>query len=165
MKALLFLVAAAFTAGSPKPLPADIVWVAEGQFCEPEAVLPLPDDKLLVSNVCDFRKSGTGFLTLLDASGKVLNWHIVDNLDAPPGMALVNKQLYLDDNNQVRIFHWPDYTPVTTIKLETKVANDIAVASDGTFYISDTSAHQVIKRSYSGNHQSLSGTLPNFTIY
>ena len=42
----LFLVVQ-LAAGMPEPMQADIAWIAEGEFCEPETVLPLPDDTLL----------------------------------------------------------------------------------------------------------------------
>ena len=71
---LLCLPALAYASGNTT---ADIAWVAQGEFCEPETVLPLPDDTLLVSNVCDFRKTGNGFLTVLDADGSTINWRIL----------------------------------------------------------------------------------------
>ena len=138
------VIAAQLAAGMPEPVQAEIAWVAEGEFCEPETVLPLPDDTLLISNVCDFRTSGNGFLTLLDADGKVIDWRVVDNLDAPLGMALVDDLLYVVDNNQVKIFAWPGFDPRSTVALETTVANDIAVSQDHTMYVTDTARHEVV---------------------
>ena len=55
MSALLpVLAAAVIQASGLAPAEADIAWVASGKFCEPETVLPLPDNTLLVSNVCGF---------------------------------------------------------------------------------------------------------------
>lgn len=145
MRSLLPLVIAAQLAASmPGFEQADIAWVAEGEFCEPETVLPLPDDTLLVSNVCDSRTTGNGFLTLLDADGGAINWRVVDKLDAPLGMALVDGLLHVVDNNQVKIFHWPGFTLQSTIALDTTVANDIAVARDNTIYVTDTARHEVV---------------------
>lgn len=129
----------------PDPTPADIAWVARGAFCEPETVLPLPDDTLLVSNVCDFRAAGKGFLTLLDNEGQAIDWRIVDGLDSPLGMALADERLYVVDSNQLRVFRWPGYAPLRTFQLRTTVANDVAVAADGTAYVTDTARHQVIR--------------------
>jgi hypothetical protein len=139
------LAAAALGAAFPGGIPADIAWVAAGEFCEPETVLPLPDDTLLVSNVCDFRERGTGFLTLLDANGKAIDWRIVSGLDAPTGMALHADRLHIVEYNRVKVFRWPGYELLDTIDLETSVANDIAVASDGTVYITDSGQHRVIE--------------------
>ncbi len=91
------MASAAIAALAPDPNEADIAWVATGEFCEPETVLPLPDNTLLVSNVCGIGETGNGFLTLLDASGQVLDWRKVEGLDAPLGMALRADRLYLVD--------------------------------------------------------------------
>ena len=134
----------------PEPVQAEIAWVAEGGFCEPETVLPLPDDTLLVSNVCDFRTDGNGFLTLRDKDGSAIDWRVVQGLDAPLGMALIGERLYVVDNNRVKIFAWPDYRLLEIIAVETAVANDIAVAADGRFWVTDTARGQVIEHSPQG---------------
>ena len=145
----------------PEPNPADIAWIAEGEFCDPETVLPLPDNTLLVSNVCVSRPESDGFLTLLDKDGKTIDWRIVDGLDAPLGMALHNGLLHVIDNNQVRIFRWPGYQPISTIALETKVANDIAVGPDDSIYVTDT-AHGEVTVINPGLEQSVLTGQPQF---
>ncbi len=154
---LAVIAVAAVAVAAPEPRQADIAWVAEGEFCEPETVLPLPDDTLLVSNVCDFRETGNGFLTLLSADGRVLDWRVVEGLDAPLGMAMRDDRLHVVDNNQVKIFRWPGYELLETIALDTTVANDVAVAADGTMYVTDTARHQVVKRTMEGTQSLLSG--------
>lgn len=157
MNAVLLLVTVALIGPAPPgPVEADIAWVAQGEFCEPETVLPLPDDTLLVSNVCGFAEPGTGFLTLLDVDGAALDWRIVDKLDAPLGMALSGDRLHVVDRNRVKIFRWPGFEWLETVQLETGVANDIAVAPDGTFYISDSARHRVIQRSPDGKFAAVS---------
>lgn len=158
MHALLPVALAAQLAISmPEVEQAEIAWVAEGEFCEPETVLSLPDDTLLVSNVCDFSKAGNGFLTLLGADGVAINWRVVDNLDAPLGMALVDGLLHVIDNNQVKIFRWPGFKLRSTIALETAVANDIAVARDHTIYVTDTARGNVVVVTAELEHSILTG--------
>lgn len=158
MNILLTVVAAvALGAAPPEPRQADIAWVSAGEYCEPETVLPLPDDTLLVSNVCGSRETGNGFLTLLSADGQAIDWRIVEGLDAPLGMTLVGERLHVVDNNQVKIFRWPGYKLLETIELDTAVANDISVATDGTIYVTDTARHQVIKHSADGQQSVLTG--------
>lgn len=60
-------VAAQLVASTPEPQTAVVAWIVEGEFCEPETVLALPDNTLLVSNVCVSRPVGEGYLTLIDA--------------------------------------------------------------------------------------------------
>jgi hypothetical protein len=159
---MLALTACATSSSPPAPVPADIAWVAEGEFCEPETVLSLPDDTLLVSNVCDFRSIDDGFLSLLDHQGNVLNWRAVDNLDSPLGMTLHQDELHIIDANRVSSFTWPGFKTIRDIPLQTKVANDITAAPDGTLYISDTAAGQVIKLAPDGQQQVLT-TAVRFT--
>ena len=141
---ILIAVLIALATSQPEPSPAQVVWVARGEFCEPETVLPLPDDTLLVSNVCGFDKPGNGFLTLLDKDGNALDWRVVSELDAPLGMALTRGQLYVVDMNRVRIFRWPGFEPLSEIALETKVANDIAVGDDDSIYVTDSARGEVV---------------------
>jgi len=141
---IALLLAAQLSAVMPEANQADIAWIAEGEFCEPETVLPLPDDTLLVSNVCVSRETGNGFLTLLGADGEIIDWRVVDGLDAPLGMTLVGDRLHIVDNNQVKILRWPGYETLATIALETAVANDIAVGWDDNIYVTDTARHEVV---------------------
>ena len=108
-------------------------------------MLPLPDDTLLVSNVCGFNTTGDGFLSLLSGQGDVIAWRAVDELDAPLGMAMHEEKIFVVDANQVKIFAWPEFSPIKVISIDTKVANDIAIAPNGELYVSDTAAGRVVK--------------------
>ena len=154
---LIFAATSAAAETMPTPEQADVAWIAEGEFCEPETVLALPDDTLLVSNVCDFREQGNGFLTLLAGNGDVIAWKHVENLDAPLGMALVNEKVFVVDNNQVKIFSWPDFEILETIKLEMTVANDLAVTPDETIYVTDTAKNFVMRVDGDRNQEWLTG--------
>jgi hypothetical protein len=156
MTASIALLAAALML-KPEPVPADVVWMVSGGFCEPETVLPLPDDTLLISNVCGFQQPGSGFLTLLGSDGSVIDWRIVEQLDAPLGMALMGDRLFVIDSNRVRVFGWPDYRQMESIELDAEVANDIAVARDGTMYVSDTAGGKVIRIAADGSQSVLTG--------
>lgn len=160
---LIFVAMAQLLPGEPESRQADIAWVAEGRFCEPETVVALPDDTLLVSNVCNFRQRGNGFLSLLDKDGNAIDWRIVEGLDAPLGMVLKSGQLYVIDNNRVKIFNWPGFEPVRAIELETAVANDIAVGDDGSVYVTDTSRGEVVVVSPELEQSVLTGQ-PQFTL-
>lgn len=158
MSTLIPLLAAAIIAASGlDPIEADIAWTAKGEFCEPETVISLPDGQLLISNVCDFRTQGNGFLTLMSPQGEVLDWHVVEGLDAPLGMDMLGDRLYVIDKNRVKIFNWPDFELHKTIDINTSVANDLAVSPDGTVYVTDTAKHQVIRLSTDGNQSVLTG--------
>lgn len=154
---LIVLLATLVASEMPAHEPASIAWVAEQGFCEPETVLALPDDTLLVSNVCGFRQTGNGYLSLLSADGSVLRKRAVDDLDAPLGMALAGGLLHVLDANRVRVFRWPGYEKLRVVTLETAVANDIAVSESGDWYVSDTARGQVLQVSADGRQRVLGG--------
>ena len=146
MLTLLTLAAAAAMPGiMPEASRADIVWAAEGGFCEPETVLPLPDGKLLVSNVCGFREKGNGYLSLLDGDGHVVDWRVVEGLDAPLGMALYKNWIYVVDSNRLALIRWPEFEFRGYSPIDTAIANDIAIAPEGPAYVTDTAAGKVLE--------------------
>lgn len=136
---------------------ADIAWVAEGEFCDPETVISLPDGNLLVSNVCVSRPQVNGFLTLLSSEGEAIDWRVVDGLDAPLGMTMLGNRLYVIDKNRLKVFDWPEYKLQKITDLDTTVANDLAVAPDGTVYVTDTAKHKVIRLLPDGSQSVLTG--------
>ncbi len=149
---------AVLTASLAAAEPADVAWVAQGHFCEPETVLSLPDETLLVSNVCGFREPGTGFLSLLDIDGTVIDWRIVDGLDAPLGMALAGGRLYVVDSNRLRVLRSSDFSEEAVVTLHTSVANDIAISEDLTVYVTDTASGSVVTVDAAGKHGLLGET-------
>lgn len=123
---------------------ADIVWTASDVFCEPETVIVLPDETLMVSNVCDYRTDGNGYLTRLHADGSVMQKRAVEGLDAPLGMAVAVNQLLVIDRNRLHRLSWPNLDTVAVENLPTSVANDVAVGPAGEVYITDTARGEVI---------------------
>ncbi|MEM9496081.1 MAG: hypothetical protein AAGA09_08765 [Pseudomonadota bacterium] len=115
----------------------------------------MPDDTLLVSNVCGFASAGDGYLSLLDGRGNVIDWRIVDALDSPLGMTFSAGVIYVIDANRVRSFAWPGFTALDVISLDTEVANDITSSSDGVLYVSDTVAGRVMKVTPNGDSEEL----------
>lgn len=113
--------------------------------------MPLPDDTLLVSNVCGFDEAGTGFLSLLDIDGSLIDWRAADKLDAPLGMAIAGDRLYVVDSNRIRVFRRTDFSQESVLALDTLVANDIAVAKDLTAYVTDTVRGNVVAVDPAGN--------------
>ena len=151
----LALIACSHSSSPPSPILADVAWIADGEFCEPETVLALPDDTLLVSNVCGFESTGDGYLSLLDAHGKVIDWRVIDELDAPLGMTLKHGIIYVVDANRVKSFSWPEFEAIDVVSLDTEVANDITASPNGDLYVSDTGAGRVTQLATNGQHKEL----------
>lgn len=161
MESILTLLLLAATGAADEAMPAaaeaDIAWVVDSGLCEPESVLALPDDTLLVSNVCGFRQTGNGYLTRLDGQGRVLAERAVDGLDAPLGMALSSGALLVIDGNRVRVLSWPQLEQQRLVALDTAVANDIAVSADGDWFVTDTARGQVLRVTPDGEQSLVAG--------
>ena len=108
----------------------------------PESVLYYPKTKTLyVSNINGkpAEKNGQGFIAHLDATGKILQLRWATGLNAPKGMAIKGKHLFVSDIDRlaeidlrtgkiIRFFPAPD----------AKFLNDVTVGPDGKIYVTDT---------------------------
>ncbi len=122
--------------------------VADAGFLAPESVLYDPDqDVYFISNVNgeSTAKDGNGFISKVGPDGKVIDLKWIDgakpnvNLNAPKGMGITGNFLYVTDIDVLRIFD--KKTGASRGELFVKGAtflNDIAVAEDGTVYVTDT---------------------------
>lgn len=93
-----------------------------------------------VSNVAGspVGKDGSGWISKMDADGRIVAEKWVEGLNAPKGMRAGGGKLYVADIDQLRIID------IETGKLEQSVPyegaqflNDVAIDADGTVYISD----------------------------
>jgi streptogramin lyase len=98
-----------------------------------------------------------GFITKLDASGKILNFKFIQGgtdgiiLNAPKGMALVDETLYVADLDTLRAFDTVSGKPVasTTIAAPPGQApvrlTDVAYDGAGRLYCSDQHANRIFR--------------------
>ncbi|NNE58380.1 MAG: hypothetical protein HKN36_09750 [Hellea sp.] len=128
------------------PRQLDVLWVATGQMCEPETVIfdPLKND-LIVSNICGFRKNGNGYLSRLSLEGTLSDARWIEGLNAPAGMAINGRQIYVTDLDRYHIFDLDTGENLSTVKpsFDVRAFNDIAVSADETVYISDSFSNRV----------------------
>lgn len=139
--------AAAEAPAEDKAAPGPIV-VKDAGLETPESVLHEPtSDTYLISNINGqpIGKDDNGFISKLSPDGKVLELKWIDGssadveLNAPKGLGISNGKLYVADIDVVRTFDVATGKPTGTIKVEgAAFLNDIAVAPDGTVYVSDT---------------------------
>lgn len=118
-------------------------WQIQGGLQVPESVLYNPfDDTLYVSNICGKpkEKNGQGFISTLSPEGdmKTLKW--ATGLNAPKGMAIVGKSLFVADIDQVVEIDLPEGKVVNRYPVPgARFLNDVASDGEGTVYISDSS--------------------------
>ncbi|HEX2878238.1 MAG TPA: hypothetical protein VHO25_01750 [Polyangiaceae bacterium] len=104
-------------------------------------------DTYLLSNVngSPFAADNNGFISKLNPDGRLVALQFIAGgqnqvtLNAPKGLALVERSLYVVDLNTVRVFDADTGAPKDSIAVEgAQCLSDIAVAVDGSLYVSDT---------------------------
>lgn len=112
-------------------------------------------------------KDNNGFITRLDKDGKITHLHFIQGgqngttLDAPKGMAIVDRLLYVVDIDTLRGFDKETGKAVVTVSLDENRSRDrqpaielIDVAYDGkgVLYLSDTKADTIYRVEISEQH-------------
>jgi len=139
--ALFLLVAAASQAQHS----LEKIWESDTTLAVPESVL-FDKDGLYVSLIDGkpWEVDGKGEIAKLDKKGKILNAAWVTGLNAPKGMGLWDKKLYVADVTEVVIIN------TATGKIDSKIPvegatglNDITIDKKGTVYVSDSQLGKV----------------------
>jgi hypothetical protein len=98
-----------------------------------------------------------GFITKLDESGKIVNFKFIQGgangviLNAPKGMALVERTLYVADLDQLRAFDTVSGKPIVSIPLSSSAGQsparltDVAYDGKGLLYCSDQQANRIYR--------------------
>ncbi|MES1183336.1 MAG: hypothetical protein ABUL60_05945 [Myxococcales bacterium] len=133
----------------PAPAPPPVV-TYKGAFATPESVFyDAAGDRYLVSNI-NGKPDGVddnGYISELSPDGAVKTPKLIAGgvnkvkLDAPKGLIIVGKELWVTDITVVRKFDLKTLAPKGDIALPgATFANDIALAEDGKVYVSDSGA-------------------------
>jgi sugar lactone lactonase YvrE len=134
-------------AAQPGAEPA-VIQVSGAGLSSPESVLfDSAADAYLVSNINGsvFAKDDNGFIARLAPDGRVsaLKWIAGGSrgvrLDAPKGMGIRGDTLFVADIDAVRLFDRRSGAPLASVTIPgATFLNDVAVAPDGTVYVTDT---------------------------
>jgi sugar lactone lactonase YvrE len=130
------------------PRAAAPIDVRDAGFRTPESVLyDEASDVFLVSNINgpEVEADGNGFISRLDADGKILDLKWIDGskakygLDAPKGMAFAGNVLYVADITSVKTFDRKNGRALGKVAIPgSSFLNDLAAAPDGSVYASDS---------------------------
>lgn len=111
-------------------------------FDNPEsAYWDAPSQSWYVSNVSGEEnvKDGKGWISRLDASGKVLKDRWVDGLNSPHGIRVRGRTLYVSDVDQLVVIDMRNARLKARIDAPgARFLNDVAVGPAGEVYVSDT---------------------------
>lgn len=133
---LTLMLTSAAAATQPK-----LIWEAKG-LAQPESVVYDPvTDVLYVSNIngAVMHKDGNGFIARLKPDGTILERQWVKGLNAPTGLAMQNRNLYVADVDELIEINAASGHINKRYKAKGAIfLNDVAVGEDGTVYVSDT---------------------------
>jgi sugar lactone lactonase YvrE len=134
--------------GAPAAKPASPIVVKDAAFKTPESVLYDDEsDVFLVSNINgpEVETDGNGFISRLDAEGKILDLKWIDgskaafSLDAPKGMAFAGPVLYVADITSLKKFDRKTGRALGKITVPgSSFLNDLSAGPDGSVYASDS---------------------------
>lgn len=133
---------------SDGPVNKPVAWVLSENLCEPETVLLDQELKrLVVSNICGFKKNGEGYLSLVGLDGTMQEARWLTGFNAPAGMAQQGRTLYVVDIDRV---HRIDLTTGERLGIigpfaDAKAFNDIAIDDNGVVYVTDSAQGYVLK--------------------
>ncbi|MBT5375157.1 MAG: hypothetical protein HOL06_10900 [Rhodospirillaceae bacterium] len=114
-------------------------WSVDG-FAQPESVIyDLKDEVLYVSNVAGNPndKDGKGFISKIRPTGEMIEEMWVEGLNAPKGMAIFDRTLYVADINTLVVIDLADKSVRRFEAIDAIFLNDVAVDANGRVYVSD----------------------------
>lgn len=118
-----------------------LLWEAK-DLEQPESVVQDPaTGSLYVSNISGavMEKNGKGFIARLRSDGTISERQWVKGLNAPTGMALRDRTLYVADVDELIEINAASGEIVNRYPAKGAIfLNDVAVGEDGTVYVSDT---------------------------
>jgi sugar lactone lactonase YvrE len=136
-------------APKPQPAPSPAPVVTFKGLSTPESVLyDAAGDRYLVSNIngSPIGVDNNGYISELSPDGTIKTLKLIAGgeknvkLDAPKGLIIVGKELWVSDISVVRKFDLKTLAPKGDIALpDATFANDLALAADGKVYVSDSS--------------------------
>lgn len=123
------------------------VWSTSDGLKTPESALfDQATNSIYVSNIdgSPTEKDGNGFISILNADGKMKTLKWITGLNAPKGQAIYKDNYYVADIDELIIASIKDSKIAKRYKIEnSKFLNDVAVAEDGTVFVSDMQDHKI----------------------
>lgn len=146
MRSLVLLIASLFFLSAEAQAAPKLLWETKG-LAQPESVVIDPaTGAIYVSNIVGavMQKDGNGFIAKLSGEGKIVTRQWVKGLDAPTGLALYDRTLYVADIDQLIAINAASGEIVKRYPAKgATFLNDVAVDAEGTVYVSDTPTNTI----------------------
>lgn len=147
MKKLLPAIAMLLSVNAIAQHSLEKVWETDTVLYTPESVLFHAGAKTLyVSNIGDFQKEKSGYISKLDVNGNIITKIWTPELTAAKGMGLHNNRLYVAEQNTVAVIDLNSGKILHRIAVrDAQLLNDITVDEKGIVYVSDTRAGKIYR--------------------
>jgi sugar lactone lactonase YvrE len=146
MRSLVLLIASLIVFCTAAEAAPKLLWETKG-LAQPESVVVDPaTGAIYVSNIAGavMQKDGNGFIAKLNGDGKVMTRQWVKGLDAPTGLALHDRTLYVADVDQLVEINAASGEILKRYPAKgATFLNDVAVDAGGTVYVSDTPTNTI----------------------
>jgi sugar lactone lactonase YvrE len=146
MRSLVLLIASLIVVCTEAEAAPKLLWETKG-LAQPESVVVDPaTGAIYVSNIVGavMQKDGNGFIAKLSGDGKVLTRQWVKGLDAPTGLALHDRTLYVAAVDELGEINAASGEIIKRYPANgATFLNDVAVDADGTVYVSDTPTNTI----------------------
>jgi hypothetical protein len=123
------------------------LWSSAAEFKTPESVLYQHDQEMIfVSNIGSTKdvKNGDGFISLLSTDGMIENLNWVKGLNDPKGMAVLGKNLYVADIDELIVIEYESAKIVKKYHIpNAKFLNDVTALSRNMIFVSDMLDHRI----------------------
>jgi hypothetical protein len=123
------------------------LWETPGSLTTCESVCCDPAGQILYVSCINGNptdKDGNGFIAKLSSSGDIITIKWIDGLDAPKGMGIYLKRLFVTDIDKIVEIDIDKSAVVKEYPVEgAKFLNDIAIDSEGDVYISDMATGKI----------------------
>ena len=131
-------------------------WQSPNELQQPESVIyDIMRRSIYVSNINGEPSAfdGNGFISLIANDGKIEKLKWIDGLNAPKGMAMRGKQLFVADINELLVIDVETAKVSKRFKADDKsFLNDVAISSNGVIYVTDTATNRIY-RLYKGKFE------------
>lgn len=125
-----------------------LLWQSEAVFEVPESVYwDAARKQIYVSNINGkpLEKDDNGYISKLDANGKIIEKKWISGLNAPKGMGVNGDRLFVTDIDRVVEISISQGKILRSIPLNGQFVNDIAIDPQGNVYASDMSLNVIYK--------------------
>jgi DNA-binding beta-propeller fold protein YncE len=131
------------------PLNLEKQWKTSNELKQPESVVyDILRRSIYVSNINGepLEVDGNGFISLISNDGTIEKLKWIDKLNAPKGMAMLGKKLFVSDINELLVINVETATVINRYKADkNSFLNDVAVTSKGEVYVTDTTMNRLYR--------------------